>query len=181
MTTPTTNYSWGKPVNGASADTWGTELNTLIDAIDTQVKANDTSAKNASSLSSGTVPDARLSGNLSSIAALTSAADRVPYYTGASTAQLATFTSFARSLVANADASSSRGTLGLGALAILSNVNDSNWSGAGLSVTNGGTGSGSQAGARSNLGIGNIATRDITIQSGGVASAGNDGDIFLIY
>lgn len=173
MTTPTTNYSWGKPVNGASADTWGTELNTLIDAIDTQVKANDTSAKNASSLSSGTVPDARLSGNLSSIAALTSAADRVPYYTGANTAQLATFTSYARSLVANADAASSRSTLGVYSTTQIdanycsrfANLND---------VAN-------TAATRVNLGITtNLIATQYTVSTS-APSLGADGDLWFKY
>lgn len=35
MTTATTYFALGKPVNGASADTWGTELNQLFDSLDT--------------------------------------------------------------------------------------------------------------------------------------------------
>lgn len=51
--------------------------------------------------------------DLTAIAGLTSAADRVPYYTGSGTASLATFTSFGRSLVDDADAATARTTLGL--------------------------------------------------------------------
>jgi microcystin-dependent protein len=35
----TTNYAWTMPTVGGDADVWGDELNTTIQAIDTQVKA----------------------------------------------------------------------------------------------------------------------------------------------
>lgn len=57
--------------------------------------------------------------SLTAIAALTPAADRLAYFTGTSTAALATFTAAGRSLVAGADAAAQRATLGLGTAALL--------------------------------------------------------------
>lgn len=57
-----------------------------------------------------------LDADLSAIGALTSAADRVPYSTGAQAWALATLTTFGRSLIDDADAATARATLGVSAL-----------------------------------------------------------------
>lgn len=62
-------------------------------------------------------PTISLSDALSSIGGLTPAADRIAYYTNGTTAALTTLTTFGRSLIDDANASTARTTLGLGTIA----------------------------------------------------------------
>lgn len=73
------------------------------------------------------------------LAAVTPAADRLPYFTGPAAAALATLTAQARTFLAAANQADQRTALGLGALATLAAVADAQFSGQ-LSIGKGGTG-----------------------------------------
>jgi len=65
---------------------------------------------------------------LAALASVSSAADKLPYFTGSGTATVADFSSFGRSLVDDVDAAAGRSTLGLGTMAV-QNANNVNITG----------------------------------------------------
>jgi hypothetical protein len=57
MSSPTTNYGFPKPTVGGDVGNWGTELNTALDDIDTQLKAVSDVAAGAMQTSGGASND----------------------------------------------------------------------------------------------------------------------------
>lgn len=93
-------------VGTASTTTLTSFARGLLDDVDA------TAARSTLGLVIGTNVQAQ-DAELAAIAGLTSAADRLPYFTGSGTAALATFTTAGRNLVDDADTTAQRATLGL--------------------------------------------------------------------
>lgn len=162
-TTP--NYGWAYPTVNADADTWGTTLNNAIIAIDASLKTVDTETGAA----------ALKANNLSDLA--NAATARTNLGLGTAATQAASSTGHNLSAAVNPVD---------GSLAIFQGGNGDIQSLAGITFNsilfrgNNLADVSSTSSARTNLGLGSIATHNVTISSS-APSGGSDGDIWLQY
>lgn len=164
--TTTPNFGWTLPVVNADADTWGAELNANLTSQDTQLKTISDTASAASTAAGAALAKSANLSDLSSPSAARANLGVSP--TGADS----TYNVRNNNLSDVANPSVVRANLSLSAT--------------GADITycyraNNLIDIASPATARANLGVKSMATRDVTIQSGGTASGGVDGDIVFIY
>ena len=163
----TTNYGWTYPTVNADADTWGTKLNYMAIAIDASLKTVDTAtgnaalkANNLSDLASTATARTNLGLGVSALCTTSTGGSSVPVSQFIGTVADSNMTMFTNTNGSIADSGIARSDVA---------KNSQNLS----ALTSAST-------ARANLGLGSIATHNITISSSS-PSGGSDGDIWLQY
>ena len=126
--------------DGTCASGSVTETDPVVVAINGLVKSNGSAISAAVANTDYVTPTS----TLTALRGLTSAADKLPYFTGSGTAATTDFSAFARTLVDDADAATARTTLGLGTIATVNSP---------VPLANGGTAATTASAARTSLGL----------------------------
>jgi len=163
----TQNYGWACPTVGADSDTWGATINATIVSIDADLKTVDDglaarleAANNLSDLGSAATARTNLGLDISAICSTTTGGASVPVVQVIGTVADTNITMFTNTNGSVADSGIARSD-------IAKNSQD-------LSALS------SASTARTNLGLGSIATHNVTISSS-APSGGSDGDFWYVY
>lgn len=115
LTTAADKVPYFTGVDTASTTTLTSFMRTLLDDADAATARSTLGLSTAATFAATSFQSS--DATLTALAGLTTAADRLPYFTGVDTASVATLTSYGRSLIDDADATAARSTLGLGSAA----------------------------------------------------------------